>query len=267
MNYYERHLGDYAKDTAHLSLLEHGAYSLLLDRYYGTEKGIPQDQAHRVSRARSKEEKAAVDAVLDEFFTLVDGVYINQRAEEEITKAQSKIKAAQENGKRGGRPKNNQVKTQEKPSGLFSGYETVTQKKAPQTPDTNHQSPEKEYLDTHNNLTTDGELTPGSVCVLLRSLGIASVNPSHPDLLAVIADGATPEQFNFAASEAVGKGKGFAYLIAIVKNQIIENRDNHANKNNNAARIGTGRKLSLAEQAERDIELLEEQERRERVLN
>ncbi len=25
MNYYERHLGDYAKDTAHLSMLEHGA--------------------------------------------------------------------------------------------------------------------------------------------------------------------------------------------------------------------------------------------------
>jgi uncharacterized protein YdaU (DUF1376 family) len=33
VNYYERHLGDYAKDAGHLSMLEHGAYSLLLDRY------------------------------------------------------------------------------------------------------------------------------------------------------------------------------------------------------------------------------------------
>jgi len=135
MNYYERHLGDYAKDTAHLSLLEHGAYSLLLDRYYGTEKGIPKDQAHRVSRARSKEEKQAVDAVLDEFFTLVDGVYVNQRAEEEITKAQGKIKAAQENGRRGGRPKNNP----KEPSGFSLGYENGTQEK--DSPDTRHQTP------------------------------------------------------------------------------------------------------------------------------
>ena len=38
MNYYERHLGDYARDTGHLSMLEHGAYSLLLDRYYATRR-------------------------------------------------------------------------------------------------------------------------------------------------------------------------------------------------------------------------------------
>ena len=90
MNYYERHLGDYAKDTAHLTMIEHGAYSLLLDRYYGTEQGIPADQAHRVARARTREEKQAVDAVLGEFFTLVDGIWINQRAEEEIRRERKK---------------------------------------------------------------------------------------------------------------------------------------------------------------------------------
>jgi uncharacterized protein YdaU (DUF1376 family) len=31
VNYYERHIGDYLKDTAHLSLLEHGIYTRLLD--------------------------------------------------------------------------------------------------------------------------------------------------------------------------------------------------------------------------------------------
>jgi uncharacterized protein YdaU (DUF1376 family) len=139
MNYYERHLGDYAKDTAHLSMLEHGAYGLLLDRYYATECGIPADQAHRLARARTKEEKQAVDSVLAEFFKLVDGVWINNRASDEITKAQSKIKAAQENGKRGGRPKTNQTETQEKPSGLFVGSDSETETKAHQTPDTRHQ--------------------------------------------------------------------------------------------------------------------------------
>lgn len=139
MNYYERHLGDYAKDTAHLSMLEHGAYSLLLDRYYGTEEGIPEAQAHRVARAKTKEEKLAVNAVLDEFFTLTDGVWINTRSEEEIVKAQAKINAAKENGKKGGRPKAvnsaSENKTQEKPSGLLLGSENKTQEKAHQTPD------------------------------------------------------------------------------------------------------------------------------------
>lgn len=86
MNYYERHLGDYAKDTAHLSMLEHGAYGLLLDRYYATEEGIPEDQAHRVARARTKEEKQAVDAVLAEFFALDAGNWIHARCDSEIAR-------------------------------------------------------------------------------------------------------------------------------------------------------------------------------------
>lgn len=139
MNYYERHLGDYAKDTAHLTMLEHGAYGLLLDRYYSTEQGIPADQAHRLARARSKEEKAAVDAVLGEFFMLSGDIWTNRRCDEEITKAQSKIKAAKENGKRGGRPKKEAEQTEEKPTGLSVGSETGTQTKALQSPDTRHQ--------------------------------------------------------------------------------------------------------------------------------
>jgi uncharacterized protein YdaU (DUF1376 family) len=147
VNYYERHLGDYAKDTAHLSMLEHGAYSLLLDRYYSTEQGIPEDQTHRVARARSKEERAAVDAVLQEFFVLVNGVWINNRTEEEIEKARLRIETARQNGKGGGRPKvkpnGNRNETQQKPGGLLTGSETETQEKAHHTPDTIHQTPER----------------------------------------------------------------------------------------------------------------------------
>lgn len=88
MNYYERHLGDYAKDAGHLSMMEHGAYGLLLDRYYTTEQPIPAEQAHRICRARTRDEKAAVDAVLAEFFTLAGGAYTNKRADQEIAKFQ-----------------------------------------------------------------------------------------------------------------------------------------------------------------------------------
>ncbi len=146
MNYYERHLGDYARDTGHLSLVEHGVYTILLDRYYATESGIPSDQVHRIARAKSKDEKEAVNSVLSEFFTLADGVWINGRAEEEIEKAHGKIKASQENGKRGGRPKKNPLgsenETQKKPNGFSLGSENETQTKAHQTPGTRHQTPD-----------------------------------------------------------------------------------------------------------------------------
>lgn len=96
MNYYERHLGDYAKDTAHLSMLEHGAYNLLLDRYYGTEAGIPTSDVYRVARAKTKPEKLAVDSVLREFFTIVDGAWVKNRVEEEIQRYRDSIPAAEE---------------------------------------------------------------------------------------------------------------------------------------------------------------------------
>lgn len=94
MNYYERHLGDYARDAAHLSMLEHGAYTLLLDRYYTTGEPIPHDQVYRLCRSRTDDERAAVDAVLVEFFELIDGAWVNRRCEQEIQKYQEKQEKA-----------------------------------------------------------------------------------------------------------------------------------------------------------------------------
>lgn len=219
MNYYEHHLGDYAKDTAHLTMIEHGAYRLLLDRYYGTETGIPADQTYRLARARSKEEKQAVDDVLNEFFSLIDGVWINKRADQEISKATIKINAAKENGRKGGRPKKahlgSEIETQEKPTGLFVGSEIETQQKAHQTPDTRHQTPD---VKTHTTVPT----VAGAVCVALRSEGMAQVNPSHPELLTLLEQGAKIEEFVNAGRIAREKGKGFAYVLGIVKGQIAD---------------------------------------------
>jgi|GEM_PF-1138589 len=122
MNYYERHLGDYARDTAHLSMLEHGAYSLLLDRYYATEQGIPADQAHRLARARTREEKQAVDAVLEEFFTLQDGAWTNARAEEEIAKYIAKQPEAD---KRRENDKERQRRARERRKAMFAELDVL----------------------------------------------------------------------------------------------------------------------------------------------
>mgnify|MGYP002738035196 CR=1 FL=1 len=90
MNFYPRHLGDYAKDTGHLSLAAHGAYTLLLDRYYATERPIGREEAFRICHAITKAEKAAVSQVLSEFFLWADGAYRNKRADEEIARAKEK---------------------------------------------------------------------------------------------------------------------------------------------------------------------------------
>lgn len=87
MNFYKRHIGDYLKDTAHLSLLEHGVYTRLLDVYYTREAGIPEAQAARLIGARSKDECAALETVLSEFFTMTDGLWVQQRCEREIEDA------------------------------------------------------------------------------------------------------------------------------------------------------------------------------------
>ncbi|WP_240049389.1 YdaU family protein [Burkholderia thailandensis] len=84
MNFYKRHIGDYLKDTAHLSLLEHGVYTRLLDVYYTREAGIPDDQAARLIGARARDELAALKVVLSEFFELIDGTWMQQRCEREI---------------------------------------------------------------------------------------------------------------------------------------------------------------------------------------
>lgn len=97
MNYYERHIGDYLKDTAHLSLLEHGIYTRLLDVYYTRESALPDDQVARLIGARSKDEKDALQAVLQEFFQRTDAGWAQDRCDREIARyldKQAKAKAS-----------------------------------------------------------------------------------------------------------------------------------------------------------------------------
>ena len=51
MNYYKRHIGDYAAATRHLSMLEHGAYTMLLDVYYTSEQPLPADPKKAARKA------------------------------------------------------------------------------------------------------------------------------------------------------------------------------------------------------------------------
>jgi len=151
LNYYKRHLGDYARDTAHLSMAEDGAYNRLLDFYYAAERPLPLERAeiYRRVRARGKQDQAAVDAVLADFFNLKDDGWHHKRCDEEIAAMMEKAQTNRENGKGGGRPKkkpnNNPEKTQSVSGGNDGGLrlETLAIKPLATTPLANSQGTSK----------------------------------------------------------------------------------------------------------------------------
>lgn len=106
MNYYKRHLGDFARDCPNLSQGAVGAYTLLLDFYYANEKPLPlqRDQLVRIARAFTAAERKALDEAL-ELFDREDDGYHSGRADEEIAAYHAKAEANRENGQKGGRPK------------------------------------------------------------------------------------------------------------------------------------------------------------------
>lgn len=139
MNYYERHMGDYLKDTAHLSLLEHGIYGRLLDVYYTREAPIPLDQAARLIGARSKDERAALEIVLHEFFVQKTDGFHQARCDAEIAAYQKRVEHNQRVGKLGGRPR--KTETQDEPKNNPAGLVREPGDNPPQSPVSSLQSP------------------------------------------------------------------------------------------------------------------------------
>lgn len=93
MNFYPHHIGDYLTATVHLSWVEDCAYRRLLDLYYSREKCLPADknQVYRLARASSKDERQAVETVLDEFFELTDSGWSHRRCNDEIEKNRAAV--------------------------------------------------------------------------------------------------------------------------------------------------------------------------------
>ncbi len=98
--YYHFYPGDYARDTRHLSLMQHGAYRLLIDLYMDRGAPLRNDlpYLYRWLHAESVEEKAAVQFILTEFFLLTDNVWTHKRCEAELlargTAYENKVKGA-----------------------------------------------------------------------------------------------------------------------------------------------------------------------------
>jgi uncharacterized protein YdaU (DUF1376 family) len=119
MNYYAFHIGDYSKDTRHLSWDEDMAYRRMIDAYYTREAPLPREKAkiYRIICATSEPQRDAVDIVLEEFFVLADDGYRQARCDQVIEDSKE---AAVESDSRKENEKERQKRHRDERKKLFS---------------------------------------------------------------------------------------------------------------------------------------------------
>lgn len=243
MNYYPHHIGDYLKDTAHLTMIEDGAYRRLIDLYYQHEQPLPADkrQIYRLARASSTAERKAIDSVLTEYFVAEPDGWTHSRCEEEIEAAQEK---SGDSDARRENERERQRRHRQRRAQLFEAlrrhdvvppYDTSTAElvtlleryektdperdvtqdvtrdvTANQYPITNNQEPKKEEGDAHAN--PGGNPDPiaaatayGTMAKLLRQSGV-EVQSGNPEFRAWVDNGLTQDEA-VAALESARRSK------------------------------------------------------------
>ena len=81
---------DYHADTTHLDCCEHGAYFLLLGRYWMTQKPLPDDDYLLAKFAKSTPEQwQKIRPVIQDFFTVQDNEWFHKRVDADLTKAKN----------------------------------------------------------------------------------------------------------------------------------------------------------------------------------
>lgn len=178
MNFYKHHIGDYQKKTAALSLTEHGAYLLMLQHYYATEKPLPSGRdLYRLLRATTKPDRDAINRVAQQFWEKTDAGLVNGRAVTEIKKADHQRIINREVGKLGGRPKTERVsenkpRTSEKPK-TESVSENKPNRNPIQTPLVKNSEPSGSAPD---GAVSDADLIFGLGLPLLEAAGVKEKN-------------------------------------------------------------------------------------------
>jgi uncharacterized protein YdaU (DUF1376 family) len=224
LNFYKRHIGDYIKDAGHLTLLEHGIYSRLMDVYYTREEALPEDKIARLIGARSKDELQALQNVLGEFFTLEDAKWFQGRCEREIEAASAKGEKNRENGKKGGRPKKEktEIETDQNPNGFTVENHVGSENNLSQTPDTRHQTPDLKTENTASSPSGAGSARPtaGEISKTFRAAGVMT-NPADPRIIK-LSEQQIPIETIKAACETAKEAKpgetiGIGYVVAILE--------------------------------------------------
>jgi uncharacterized protein YdaU (DUF1376 family) len=92
MHYYQHHIGDFLRDTSHLSNDQMAVYLKMLWRYYDTEKPLPDDCEGIAFAVRSDEK--TVSLLLRYFFQLCEDGWHHRRCDAEIDAYRQKSEKA-----------------------------------------------------------------------------------------------------------------------------------------------------------------------------
>jgi uncharacterized protein YdaU (DUF1376 family) len=207
MHYYQHHIGDYRKDTSHLSLLEHGIYRQLLDLYYITEKPLDA-KALRLICARTDEEQATALQILEEFFIKKGNKYYHTRCDDEIIFYHGKKTKATASAK---------IRwSKNKDLNDANALQADSEGNANHKPITNNQEP----------LTTNQQpsLTGGEICAeivkVYKQNNIAPIDVSahNPTFTKLVEANATVDEFIYAINVAISKKikKPFSYAMEVL---------------------------------------------------
>ncbi|HEV2540224.1 MAG TPA: YdaU family protein [Frateuria sp.] len=216
MNYFEFHIGDYEKGTAHLTACEDGIYGRLIRRYYDTEAPLPLDlkALQRLVRARTRDEKAAVETVLEEFFQQQEDGWHHKRCDEEIARFAEKREKAKRSAE--ARWSNRAEHTERNANASANAMRTHCDGNALQSPDTSNQDQEQK-LSARTQIPQGDGTEAGRACLLLKQAGCARASASHPDLLAALSEGVTPEAIRDTYLEFPDARNPFAYAISTAR--------------------------------------------------
>lgn len=231
MHYYKRNIGDYAKKAGRLTMLQHGAYTLLLDACYDREQFPTREEAIDWLWASSTAEIEAVDFVLSKFFHLVDGRFVQNRIQQELTEYHEKSL----NNKRIAQER--EAKRREKSTKRVPDVNEAPPNQEPRTinqePVTN--TPHSPQGGARDDLPEPHELSRQSAgsshplaaaaCMAIKQSGVGISNPGHPKLNALLHAGVTLDQIMDACRRAVEKQKSFTYALGILEREQVEARD------------------------------------------
>ena len=223
MNFYKHYIGDFQRDTGHLSLTERGAYLSLIHHYYATEKPLPNnlDALCRIAGAVSPIERKAVKSVIT-FFEVVESGLMHSRIEAEIQKAGDQANTNREIALvREAKRRAEKLAKEEHENSTNRANDVVRnehENSTTQTPDTRHHINQEQTHIVENNTIVE-PTQAASVCMAMKSHGIVDVSPSHQTLLALLESGASQEEFIQAAIASKRNEKGFSYALGIVKRQ------------------------------------------------
>lgn len=149
MHYFQFNIGDYASHTRHLSLMEDLAYRRMLDSYYLREAALPENAAEVARLIGMRDHIPEIEQVLADFFELTAEGWRHGRADREIAGYARFLEKQRENGKRGGRPRNNPEETHWKPTANPSQTQT---------------EPKKSLTTNHKPLTNNQDLSSKDDC-------------------------------------------------------------------------------------------------------